>query len=68
MIDENRLFYYVEQWKIRMYMYLIEQYQMEQDQDFLTEVMNDPEYFGIDYDSYKILKFSLLKSSGGNEK
>ncbi len=28
-IDENRLFYFVEHWKIRMYMYLIEQYQME---------------------------------------
>jgi len=36
----------------------IEEINRDFDQDYLDEVLDDPDFFGLTYDSYKILSFN----------
>eukprot|EP01016_Furgasonia_blochmanni_P007261 TRINITY_DN12905_c0_g1_i2.p2 TRINITY_DN12905_c0_g1~~TRINITY_DN12905_c0_g1_i2.p2 ORF type:complete len:166 (-),score=25.07 TRINITY_DN12905_c0_g1_i2:325-822(-) len=59
MVEERALETYVDAWKHQMYLKLIKLYEIEADESFMKEMLNDPVFYGLTYDAYKIMTFQL---------
>eukprot|EP01015_Nassula_variabilis_P001495 TRINITY_DN10802_c0_g1_i2.p2 TRINITY_DN10802_c0_g1~~TRINITY_DN10802_c0_g1_i2.p2 ORF type:complete len:139 (-),score=13.56 TRINITY_DN10802_c0_g1_i2:156-572(-) len=57
--DLNQLQSFAQNWLKHMYDLLIDFYDIQADNEFKNEMLNDPDFYGLTYDAYKIMTFKL---------
>ena len=58
-LDKQSLIKYILDWKRQMMAFLINKFKITYDKEFLDEMYNNSEFYGLNYDSYKILTFKF---------
>jgi len=75
-LKEKDLEKYIADWKQKMYLKLLELYskrgiflffswiclEIEYDQPFLQEMLNDPDFYGLTFDAYQMMTFEIEPS------